>query len=99
LNVVEIKNLTVRYDSVKALQVLEEASEKKYLVLVLGESPAMWLRVRLALAKLYRETGRDEDAQEIEEDLRKHLAYADPDHPILRQLDRTKELALRQPAN
>jgi len=83
----------------KAVQVLEEASEKKYLVLVLGESPAMWLRVRLALAKLYRETGRDEDAQEIEEDLRKHLAYADPDHPILRQLDRTKELALRQPAN
>ena len=49
----------------KAVQVLEEASEKKYLVLD-SESPAMWLRVRSALAKLYRETGRNEQAQEIE---------------------------------
>ena len=78
---------------------LEEASEKKYLVLVLGESPAMWLRVRSALAKLYRETGYNEEAREIEEELRKHLAYADPDHPILRQLDRTKEIALLEAVN
>ncbi len=82
----------------KAVEVLGEASKKKYLVLV-SESPTMWLRVRAALAKLYRETGRNEEAREIEGDLRKHLAYADPDHPILRQLDRTKEMALREPTN
>ena len=63
------------------------------------ELPVRWLRIRAALAKLYRETGRDKDAREVEEDLRKHLAYADADHPILRQLDRTEELALREPAN
>ncbi|MCZ6484519.1 MAG: tetratricopeptide repeat protein [Acidobacteria bacterium] len=78
----------------KAVQVLKEASEKKYLVLVPStNSPIRWLRVRSALAKLYRETGHNEEARAIEEELRKHLAYADPDHPILRQLDRTKELA------
>ena len=82
----------------KAAQVLEEASKKKCLVLTVM-LPIMWLRIRAALAKLYRETGRDKDAREIEEDLRRHLAYADPDHPILRQLDRTEDLALREPAN
>jgi hypothetical protein len=82
----------------KAVQVLEEASKKKHIVLLLNfDSPIMWLRVRSALAKLYRETGRNEEAREIEEELRRHLALADPDHPILRQLDRTKEFALREP--
>ncbi|MCZ6769693.1 MAG: hypothetical protein O7D93_10640 [Acidobacteria bacterium] len=52
---------------------------------------ALWLRIRAALASLYRETGRNKEAREIEEDLRKHLAYADPDHPILRQLERTQD--------
>ena len=84
----------------KTVQVLEEASKKKHLVLLPDfDSPILWLRVRSALAKLYGETGRNEEAREIEEDLQKHLAYADPDHPILRQLDRTKELAVREAAN
>ncbi len=47
------------------------------------------------LSQLYRGMGRYEDALEIEEKLRALLPYADADHPILRQLDRTKELALR----
>ncbi len=51
------------------------------------------------LAKIHREMGRDEDAQKIEKELRKRLALADADHPILRQLDRTEELALREPLN
>lgn len=42
---------------------------------------------------------RDEDALEIENELRKRLALADPDHPILHQLDHTKNLALREAAN
>ncbi len=55
---------------------------------------ALWLRIQAALASLYRETGRDEDARKIEYKLRRSLALADADHPILRQLDRTEELAL-----
>ncbi len=55
---------------------------------------ALWLRIQAALASLYRETGRDEDARKIEDKLRRSLALADADHPILRQLDRTEELAL-----
>ena len=85
----------------KAGEVLEEASRHKYLVLApyVSEPPIMWLRIRAMLAGLYREMDRDEDARKIEAELRTLLAYADADHPILRQLDRTKELALREPAN
>ncbi len=35
--------------------------------------------------------GRDRDARKIEAELRRLLALADPDHPILRQLDQTVE--------
>jgi len=81
----------------RAIEVLEEASKKKYLVLVF-ETPTMWLRVRAALAKLHRETGRNEDAREIEDELRRLLALADPDHPILLELGRTGDVALLQPS-
>ena len=79
------------------MQVLEQASSKKALLFApyAGENPARWLRIRLTLAEIYREMGRDEDALKIEAELRSMLAYADADHPILRQLDRTKEVALR----
>ncbi len=82
----------------KAVQVLEGAAEKKVLLLADQSSPltgALWVRVQGQLAQLYREMGRDEDARKIEEKLRALLAYADRDHPILRQLDHTKDLALR----
>ncbi len=86
----------------KAVQVLEDAAEKELLLLADQSSPltgALWVRAQGQLAQLYHEMDRDEDAQKIEEKLRALLAYADPDHPILRQLDRTKELALRKEAN
>ncbi len=57
------------------------------------------LRVRLMLAQLYREMGRDEDAQKVEAELRALLAYADLDHPILRQLEPTTTTAFQQAAN
>ena len=41
--------------------------------------------------------GRDAEARKTEDELRKLLALADPDHTILHQLDRTKELALIPP--
>jgi len=81
-----------------AIQLLEEASEKLPFGSLL-DSPSLWLRFRWQLAGLYRQTGRAEDAQEIEDELRTLLAYADTDHPILRKLDRTEDLALREPTN
>jgi len=85
-----------------AVQVLEDAAEKELLLLADQSSPltgALWVRVQGLLAQLYREMGRDEDAGKIEAELRSLLAYADADHPILRQLDRTEDLALREPTN
>ena len=81
-----------------AIQLVEEASER-FPISFLIESPSLWLRLRWQLADLYRQTGRAEDTREIEDELRKRLALADADHPILRQLDRTEELALLEPTN
>ena len=82
----------------QAARVLEEASSKKTLLVNGGPAP-LWFRIQWRLAEVYRKLGRDEDAGKIEAELRSLLAYADRDHPIVRQLDRTKELALREPAN
>jgi tetratricopeptide (TPR) repeat protein len=76
----------------KAVQVLEGALEKQILLLVDQSSPltgGLWLRIQAQLAQVYREMGRDGDARKIEDTLRRRLALADPDHPILRQLERT----------
>lgn len=45
-----------------------------------------WLENQSRLAALYRRLGHDQDARQIEGQLRKLLAFADPDHPILRQI-------------
>ena len=81
-----------------AIRVLERASSKKALLFapIGGENPARWLRVRLILAKTYREMGRDEDARKVEAELRSLLAHAEADHPILRQLESTGDVALLQ---
>ncbi len=86
----------------KAVQVLESAAEKEVLLLADQSSPltgALWVRVQGQLAQVYREMGRDEDAGRIEAELRSLLAYADPDHPILRQLESTGDVAVLRPAN
>ncbi len=59
----------------------------------------LWLKLRAQLSQLYLKMGRYEDAREIEDDLRRRLALADADHPILRQLEQTKQVASRQAAN
>jgi hypothetical protein len=56
-----------------------------------------WMRTRLQLAQIYREMGRNQDAQKVEAELRKLLAYADPNHPILVELNRTKAIATALP--
>ena len=47
-----------------------------------------WMRVEWKLAQLHRKLQQPETAQRIEAELRKRLAYADPDHPILLLLNR-----------
>ncbi len=57
----------------------------------MNNSGAYWLRTRLELAKLYRSVGRVDEARVVEADLRKLLALADPDHPILLELERLQK--------
>jgi tetratricopeptide (TPR) repeat protein len=70
----------------KALQVLEAASAERTLALDSDVSPFFWLRIQLQLAEVYRKLDREQEAQEIEGELKELLKYADPDHAILRQL-------------
>ncbi len=69
----------------EAIGVLERASLWKELTF--PESCALWLQARAQLAGLYHQVGREEEAQQVEDELRMFLAYADPDHPILLQLE------------
>ena len=54
----------------------------------------MALRSQSFLLRLYRELGREEEEQELTQELRKQLQFADADHPILRLLDDTEESPL-----
>jgi tetratricopeptide (TPR) repeat protein len=87
-----------RGDWTNAAEVLRAAVEQEAFLL-LDQSVLtgpLWLKLQAQLAQLYREMGQDEDARKIEDKLRRLLALADPDHPILRQLDHTQDLALRE---
>ncbi len=84
------KALRQQGDVGKAVQLLEEASEKKsFLLAQTLLTVPLWMELRLQLAQLYREMDRDAEARQIEDELRTLLAYADPEHPILGQLERT----------
>ncbi len=67
----------------EAARVLERVSGLRYRVAaeVLGQG-ALWLRTQWQLSQLYHRLGLEEEAREIESELRQLLAYADPDHPI-----------------
>jgi tetratricopeptide (TPR) repeat protein len=72
-----------------ALQLLEDVSTGRSLVD--GDSAAMngayfWMRDQMDLARLYLRLGRVQDAEEIVNELRKLLADADPDFPMLVEL-------------
>jgi tetratricopeptide (TPR) repeat protein len=45
-----------------------------------------WLRNQARLSAYYHHLGRKQESRKIDDQLRKLLAVADPDHPILRQL-------------
>ena len=79
-------------DSRSALQVLEAAAREKARIYGrLGPVGLFWMRTQFQLAQLYRKVGREQKAAEIETELRKLLAYADPDYPLLLQLQRTQK--------
>ncbi len=55
------------------------------------------MKTQLRLAQLYRKVGRHPEADEIEAELLRLLAYADPDHPMLVELKGSQEVAVIQP--
>lgn len=80
-----------RGDLEAALRVLQEAQAAKGRAFSCTTGPmlgALWLRTELELADLYRKMGRASDAEKVEDELRKMLAYADADHPVLLALQR-----------
>lgn len=70
-----------------AIHVLEQASQEKTRA-GMRNYAFLWMRGQWRLAQLYRKVGREQEAQKIEAEMLKLLAYADPDHPILLQLQR-----------
>ncbi len=72
-------------DLQQAVQILERASRRKPTVMLLGRN--YWMEVQSELATLYRELDRETEAQAIEHELRRNCAWADPEFPILRELE------------
>jgi len=81
-----------------ALRVLRRASnakEKAYSCFVPPPpSGHWWFRDELQLADLYRKMNRVAEAEQVENELRKMLIYADADHPILRELKKREQLSV-----
>ena len=78
-----------------ALRVLKRASDAKQKAAYScaatgGMSGEWWLRDELQLADLYRKIGRVPEAEQVENELRKMLIYADADHPIVLALKKPK---------
>ena len=73
-------------DLEKAAAELEKASLAKTRAISAPHHFSVWLRIRARLARLYRRMGKSDEAQEVEDELRQFLVYADPDHSILTQL-------------
>jgi DNA-binding winged helix-turn-helix (wHTH) protein/tetratricopeptide (TPR) repeat protein len=80
-----------------ALRVLQKAADAKGkdcpgIGLTAGH---WWLRNELQLADLYRTMGRILEAEQVENQLRKMLIYADADHPIVLALKKRETLSAR----
>jgi hypothetical protein len=71
-----------------AVKVLEAAAQAEPRYTYTGPSGAFWLRVLGRLSRTYRDHGRSADADAVEARLRNLLILADPDHPLVVQLQR-----------
>lgn len=77
----------------EALEVLEAATADEPRYALTGTSGAFWLRVLGRLSRTYREAGRLKDADAVDDRLRRLLAHADSDHPLLREMGRPRRQA------
>ena len=73
----------------EALEVLEDASRRRITSYPGNRVP--WLLVQVRLRGIYRLLGREAEAQEIEAELRRLLARADPDSWVLCELDELRD--------
>jgi len=80
-------------DAQAAIHILEEKSRWKPSGLRSNQNSDAhaWLRIRVLLARLYRDAGRKGDARRLEDDLRNLLSGADPDDPMLLTLRRLRD--------
>ena len=76
-----------------AIAVLEEASRQKSRVL---HARSGWMETQLRLAEIHRATGSEELALAIEDELRRYCSFADPDFPVLVELERRGALRRRR---
>jgi tetratricopeptide (TPR) repeat protein len=67
----------------RGVTALEEASRQKPR---LQWGRAYWMESQLRLAQLYREVGREPEAQVIEDELRRYCAWAEGGFPVLQGL-------------
>jgi tetratricopeptide (TPR) repeat protein len=75
-------------DQARSIDTLEAAAHHGVASVFWGPAPLFWMKNELRRADLYRETGREADAQRVEAGLLKLLTEADPDFVILRDLER-----------
>lgn len=82
------EGLSLAYEQSGALQMAAETLEQASAARLAGipTSGSLWLASQQHLAELYRKLKRDQDARRVGNRLRKLLAAADPDYPLLRQL-------------
>jgi tetratricopeptide (TPR) repeat protein len=69
--------------AIEALEELSSSRDQSYPLACI-----VWLFGRAYLADLYRRTGRAEEAETVENELRALLEYADDDHPLRAKLSR-----------
>ncbi len=81
-----------------AANALEEAYKYQSRGLLDHDNPPLYFfDIGWRLAQVYRKQGRVGDAQKVEAGLLKLLGAADPDHPILVELNRIKATAAAHP--
>jgi ATP/maltotriose-dependent transcriptional regulator MalT len=73
-----------------AIEVLSRTRNQR-IPAAFSSAGAFWIHCQAELARLYRETGQDQNAAEIEASLLELLSLADPDHPILVDLSHLAE--------
>jgi tetratricopeptide (TPR) repeat protein len=80
-------------DRAAAIRTLQPTASLRPNFLFLNNLGFHWMRTQARLAVLYRQAGREADAQRLEKQLRRRLAHADPEHVIVRGLRETATVA------